>query len=144
MHNLLVFTFLVCIHYLLSKDFNVKLLSKILTIFVAIEHLFILWIEVFAWETVGSSVFTVFPEEFFSMTKSMAANQGVYNGFLAAGLIWATVIKDKVWSFNITLFFLACVIFASIFGCLTIETKILFTQGVPAFIALILVLIARK
>ena len=121
-----------------------KLLSKVLTIFVAIEHIFILWIEVFAWETVGSRVFTVFPKEFFSMTKSMAANQGIYNGFLAAGLIWATMIKDKVWSFNITLFFLGCVICASIFGCLTIEPKILVTQGLPAFLALIFVIISRK
>lgn len=121
-----------------------KIISKIFTIFVAIEHLFILWIEVFAWETVGSSVFTVFPEEFFSMTKSMAANQGVYNGFLAAGLIWATVIKDKLWSFKITVFFLVCVICAGLFGSITIETKILFSQGVPALIALILVILTKK
>lgn len=119
-----------------------KLLSKAFIGFVAIEHIFILWIEVFAWESVGSKVFTVFTEEFFSLTTAMAANQGIYNGFLAAGLIWSLLIKDKKWSTYISFFFLLCVVVAAVFGSLTVEAKILYTQGLPAVIALISVMLS--
>jgi len=121
-----------------------KYLSKALIAFVAVEHLFILWIEIFAWQTVGSSVFSVFSADFFSLTTSMAANQGLYNGFLAAGLIWAFIIKNRKWSFNISCFFLICVLIAGIFGAFTIQNKIFFTQGIPALISLIVLFIARK
>ncbi|MDC7218369.1 MAG: DUF1304 domain-containing protein [Spirochaetales bacterium] len=121
-----------------------KMISRILTAFVALEHLFILWIEMFAWETVGSRVFTVFSGDFFTLTKSMAANQGLYNGFLAAGLIWALLIKDRAWSFRVARFFLGCVLVAAVFGAFTVETKILITQGVPAFLGLAALLVSGK
>ncbi|MDC7224077.1 MAG: DUF1304 domain-containing protein [Spirochaetales bacterium] len=121
-----------------------KTLSKGLVAFVALEHLFILWIEMFAWTTFGSKVFSVFPGDFFTMTTAMAANQGLYNGFLAAGLIWALLVKDRIWNFRLALFFLSCVGAAALFGAATIQTKIILTQGVPAFIALIVLFLNKN
>ncbi|HNX23443.1 MAG TPA: DUF1304 domain-containing protein [Spirochaetota bacterium] len=114
-----------------------KILSQILIGLIAFEHLYILWIEMFVWTTVGRKVFRGFPKEFFETTKVMAANQGLYNGFLAAGLIWSLLISDKMWSFQVSLFFLACVITAGIFGAFTAEKKIFFTQALPAMIAMV-------
>lgn len=111
-----------------------------MTTLVAIEHLYILWIEMFAWETKGKKTFKTFPEDLFVKTKSMAANQGLYNGFLSAGLIWSFMISDVIWANNIRLFFLVCVVIAGIFGAKTASKKIFFVQALPAFIALILVL----
>lgn len=118
-----------------------KILSQILIGLIALEHLYILWFEMFAWTTTGRKVFRGFPKEFFSTTKTMAANQGLYNGFLAAGLIWSIIIQDRIWSFQIALFFLICVITAGIFGAFTADRKIFFTQGLPAVIALVVLLI---
>ncbi len=113
-----------------------KIISQILIGLIALEHLYILWIEMFVWTTVGRKVFRGFPKEFFTTTKVMAANQGLYNGFLAAGLIWSMLISDRLWSFQVSLFFLACVATAGIFGALTAEKKIFFTQALPAIIAI--------
>jgi len=114
-----------------------KILSQVLIGLIAIEHLYILWFEMFAWTTVGRKVFRGFPKEFFITTKAMAANQGLYNGFLAAGLIWSLLISDKIWSFQVSLFFLACVVTAGVFGALTADKKIFFTQALPAIIAIV-------
>lgn len=74
------------------------IIAKILIAIVAIEHLFILWMEMFAWETTGKKVFKgVLPDELFKPTKGLAVNQGLYNGFLSAGLIWSFFISDAVW-----------------------------------------------
>jgi putative membrane protein len=70
----------------------------------------------------------------------MAANQGLYNGFLAAGLIWTYFIVDPSWSDNIALFFLACVTVAGIYGALTVTKKIFFIQALPALITIALIL----
>lgn len=78
----------------------------------------------------------------FKPTKALAANQGLYNGFLAAGLIWSYLISYIAWAENIRLFFLGCVIVAGIFGAITASGKIFFIQALPAIIALIFVLIA--
>lgn len=115
-------------------------LAIILTAFVAIEHLYILWIEMFAWETTGKKTFKTLPEDLFKPTKGLATNQGLYNGFLSAGLIWSFFIQDATWSDNIRIFFLGCVIVAGVFGTLTASRKIFFTQALPAIIALIVVL----
>ncbi len=114
-----------------------KILSLALIGIIALEHLYILWLEMFVWTTVGRKVFRGFPKEFFATTKVMAANQGLYNGFLAAGLIWSLLISDKLWSFQVSLFFLSCVAAAGIFGSLTADKKIFFTQGLPAIIAIV-------
>ena len=85
-----------------------QLLAKILTALVAIEHLYILYLEMFAWETLGKKTFKgSMPDELFAPTKRMAGNQGLYNGFLAAGLIWSFFISDVQWSSNVAIFFLS-------------------------------------
>ncbi|MNJ92082.1 hypothetical protein D3C87_97380 [compost metagenome] len=116
--------------------------AHILVALVAIEHLYILWIEVFAWETAGRKTFKSLPAELFPATKGLAANQGIYNGFLAAGLIWSFFIQDASWAENIRLFFLGCVIVAGIFGALTASRSIFFKQALPAISALIVVILA--
>ncbi len=118
-------------------------LAKILVAFVAIEHLLILWIEMFAWETAGKKVFKSLPENLFSSTKTLAANQGLYNGFLSAGLIWSLIIGDAIWQTNVALFFLGCVIVAGVYGAATSSIKIFFVQATPAIIALAVVYLSR-
>jgi putative membrane protein len=121
-----------------------ELLSKLLVALIALEHLYILYIEMFAWETLGKKAFRgVLPDELFKPTKTMAANQGLYNGFLAAGLIWTFFVSDIDWKTNISIFFLVCVVIAGIYGALTASKKIFFTQALPALIALTFVLLAR-
>jgi putative membrane protein len=97
----------------------------------------------FAWTTKGREVFRNFPADLFEPTKSMAANQGLYNGFLAAGLLWTFFISDLNWSSNIALFFLGCVSVAGIYGAFSVSKKIFFVQALPALIAIILILINR-
>ncbi len=115
---------------------------KILIGLVAFLHCYFLWFEMFAWETKGRKVFSSFPKELFGQTKTMAANQGLYNGFLAAGLIWTFFIQDAEWNRNISLFFLSCVAIAGLYGAYSVDKKILFVQALPALIAISLILIA--
>lgn len=82
---------------------------KILIVVIALLHLYFLWLEMFVWTTKAKKVFRSLPEDLFKKTKVLAANQGLYNGFLAAGLIWSVVIEDEIWSKNIAFFFLMCV-----------------------------------
>jgi putative membrane protein len=119
-----------------------EILKNIMIGFVAIEHLYILYMEMFAWETLGRKTFkNVLADELFKPTKSLAANQGLYNGFLAAGLIWTFFISDSIWQTNIAVFFLSCVVVAGIYGSFTASKKIFYVQTMPAIIALILVFI---
>ena len=113
------------------------LLSQIIVGFVAVLHLYILWLEMFAWTTRARKVFKTIPPDQFEKTKVMAANQGLYNGFLAAGFIWSLVIADANWSKNVALFFLACVLVAGIYGALTASKRIFFVQAVPAILGLL-------
>jgi len=116
-----------------------KIAAEIMVGLVAIEHLYILWIEMFAWETTGRKAFKgALAPELFKPTKTLAANQGLYNGFLAAGLIWTFFIDDSQWRFYIAIFFLCCIIIAGVFGALTASRKIFFVQALPAIIALVL------
>lgn len=117
-----------------------NLLLKILIVLVALLHLYFLWFEMFAWTTKGRKIFRKFPAELFEPTKSMAANQGLYNGFLAAGLLWTFFIENPLWKDNIALFFLGCVASAGIYGGLTVTKKIFFIQALPAIITLVLIL----
>jgi len=114
---------------------------KILIGLVAFLHLYFLYFEMFAWTTKGPKIFRGFPKDLFVPTKSMAANQGLYNGFLAAGLIWSFFISDLAWKDNIALFFLGCVAVAGIYGALTVEKKIFFIQAMPALFAIVLILL---
>ena len=112
------------------------MIAKILIAFVAIEHIYILWLEMFVWTTVGKKTFRSLDPSLFEPTKALAANQGLYNGFLAAGLIWSLLISDPVWGKNIACFFLGCVIIAGIFGGATAGKSIFIKQGIPALVAL--------
>ncbi|MBA4853132.1 DUF1304 domain-containing protein [Emticicia sp. BO119] len=119
-----------------------EILSKILIGAVALEHLYILYLEMFAWTTRGPKVFKNFPKELFPKTISLAANQGLYNGFLSAGLIWSLLISDVVWSKNVAYFFLGCVIVAGIYGAISASRRIFVVQAVPAILALLITLLA--
>ncbi len=121
-----------------------QLLIKILTGLVAVLHCYFLWLETFAWTTRAPKVFTGYPAIYFKSSKSMAANQGLYNGFLAAGLIWGLLISNAGWQHNVSLFFLSCVAIAGIYGGATVTKKIFFIQGVPALLTIALLLFFGK
>ena len=118
-----------------------EIISKILIAIVALEHLYILYMEMFAWETLGKKTFKTIPSELFKPTKSLAANQGLYNGFLAAGLIWSLLISDSNWSTYVAQFFLACVIVAGLYGAFSASRKIFFVQALPGILALTVLLL---
>lgn len=118
------------------------IIIKIIIGLVSVLHLYFLYFEMFAWTTKGRKVFRNFPPELFEPTKPMAANQGLYNGFLAAGLIWTYFISDIMWKDNIALFFLGCVAVAGIYGALTVTKKIFFIQALPALIGIALILLS--
>ena len=113
-------------------------LKSIILVIIIIEHLYFLWMEMFAWETVGKRTFKSLAPDLFTPTKVLAANQGLYNGFLAAGLIWTFFIENVEWKFYISVFFLSCILIAGIYGGITASKKIIFIQAVPALLALIL------
>lgn len=112
--------------------------AQIIIALVALLHLYFLYLEMFAWETRAPKVFRGFDKDLFPKTKAMAANQGLYNGFLVAGLVWSLLIKTNPWNIYIAIFFLSCVAIAGIYGALTVSKKILYVQAVPAMIGLVL------
>lgn len=114
--------------------------AKFIITLVALLHLYFLWLEMFAWTTRAKKVFKSFPEDLFEPTKTLAANQGLYNGFLAAGLLWSLYIENQVWQINVALFFLGCVAVAGIYGAITASKKIFTVQALPALIGIGLLL----
>lgn len=116
-------------------------LLNILIGLVALLHLYFLWLEMFAWTTRAKKVFRGFSDDFFEKSKTLAANQGLYNGFLAVGLIWSFFISDPQWQFNVAMFFLSCVAIAGIFGAITANKRIFFVQALPAIFAITLLLL---
>ncbi|RUA12019.1 MAG: DUF1304 domain-containing protein [Flavobacteriia bacterium] len=115
--------------------------AKIIIAVVALLHFYFLWLEMFAWTTKAKKVFRKFPEDLFEPTKTLAANQGLYNGFLAAGLVWSLIIQDPNWQVYVALFFLGCVAVAGIYGALTASKKIFTVQALPALLGIALLLI---
>lgn len=116
-----------------------RMIALLLTAFVALCHVGFLVLEMFYWNhPVGREIFKMTPEVSAS-SAVLAANQGLYNGFLAAGLIWGLVAGRR----DVKVFFLACVIVAGVYGGLTAKMSILFIQGLPALLALLAVLSAR-
>lgn len=110
------------------------MLSSTLIALVAVIHIVILILEMFLWDSaIGRRAFNL-SEDFARETRVLAANQGLYNGFLAAGLLWGLWLGES--GFQFTLFFLCCVLIAGIYGAATVSRKILFVQSVPALIAL--------
>ena len=119
-----------------------KKAATALVALVAIEHLYILVLEMFLWtKPAGLKAFGLTPE-FAEQSAVLAMNQGLYNGFLAAGLIWSLFRKED--STALQVFFLGCVIVAGIFGAITAKPSILFVQAAPALVALVVTLLARR
>ena len=117
------------------------ILAKVLVILVALLHGYFLWLEMFAWTTTAKKVFRKFPEHLFEPTKAMAANQGLYNGFLSAGLLWSLVISDATWSANVALFFLGCVSVAGLYGAFSVSKRIFYFQALPALLGIVVYLV---
>lgn len=116
--------------------------SQILIALVALLHCYFLVLEMFLWtRPIGLRTFNQNLEKA-NITKVLAANQGLYNGFLAAGLLWGLFNPDPVFAKQIKIFFLFCVIIAGIFGSLTASKRIIYIQAVPAALAIITVFIA--
>lgn len=119
-----------------------KKFAAALLIFVALEHIYFLVLEMFFWtRPLGMETFGLTPE-FAAQSASLAANQGLYNGFLAAGLLFG-LLRSKG-AVGTQVFFLCCVIVAGIFGAITAKTTILYVQAAPALLALIVVLLAHR
>ena len=117
-----------------------NVVANVLTALVALAHLGFLVLEMFFWDhPVGRRIFAMTPEVSAS-SAVLAMNQGLYNGFLAAGLIWGLVAGRR----DVKIFFLGCVVVAGVFGGLTAKTSILLTQALPAAVALVLVLLATR
>ncbi|MCZ8167953.1 MAG: DUF1304 domain-containing protein [Flavobacterium sp.] len=117
-----------------------EIVSKGLIAAIALLHGYILWLEMFAWTTQAKKVFRSIPEDLFEKTKVLAANQGLYNGFLAAGLLWSLAITDPIWAKNVALFFLICVFIAGLYGAATASKRIFYVQSVPALLGILSVL----
>ncbi|MES1242375.1 MAG: DUF1304 domain-containing protein [Acidobacteriota bacterium] len=115
--------------------------AQVAVLVVALLHLYFLALEMFLWnKPLGRKIFRLTPE-FAQQSAGLAANQGLYNGFLAAGLVWSVVAGAM--SFPLKLFFLSCVIVAGVFGAVTVNRRILLIQALPALVAMILVHLAR-
>lgn len=116
-----------------------NLVANVLVVVVAVLHIGFLVLEMFFWDhPVGRKRFGLTPE-FSKASAALAANQGLYNGFLAAGLIWGLINADT----SIKIFFLVCVLIAGIYGGFTARRTILYIQALPALLALIAVYLAR-
>ena len=119
-----------------------KLVAQILVGIVAALHLGFLVLEMFLWNTPrGRATFETTPG-FAAASATLAANQGLYNGFLSAGLVWSLIAADPV-GFQAKVFFLVCVSIAGLYGAKTVSSRILFIQAVPAALALAAVLFSR-
>jgi putative membrane protein len=117
------------------------LFARVLIGLVAALHLYFLILEMFLWKRpLGRKVFKTTPEQA-EATATLAANQGLYNGFLSAGLIWAICASADMWR-SLATFFLGCVIAAGAFGAMTVSPRILFVQAAPALLALIMTWLA--
>ncbi|MBT2291371.1 DUF1304 domain-containing protein [Paenibacillus albidus] len=119
------------------------IMSTVLVALVAIEHVYILVLEMFMWTTPRAQKAFGTSKQFAQDTKSLAANQGLYNGFLAAGLFWGLFHPNDMFGYQLQLFFLICVGVAAIYGSITAKKSILFVQGVPAFAAILAVVLAN-
>ena len=112
--------------------------ANIVIALVALLHAYFLVLEMFLWDKpYGMRTFKLTPE-FAAASKALAANQGLYNGFLAAGLTWGLAMGAE--GIHVKVFFLACVVVAGLFGGATVNRKILFVQAIPGIIALALLL----
>src|SRR6187455_1726580 len=118
-------------------------IATLLVAIVAAIHVYILVLEMFLWRTPRGLKAFGMDQDFADRSATLAANQGLYNGFLAAGLIWGLIAADPV-GFQVTVFFLACVIVAGLYGAATVSRRILVVQALPAALALVAVVAAAN
>ena len=117
----------------------IQTISTFAVLFVAIEHFGFLVLEMFFWtKPIGLKIFRN-KKDFAEQSRVLAANQGLYNGFLAAGLLWSVATPDPEYSIATARFFLACVIVAGIYGGFSVNKRIFFVQALPAILAFVLV-----
>lgn len=117
-------------------------LAKILIGLVAVLHVYFLVLEMFLWQRRPGRELSGFDAEMARETAPLAANQGLYNGFLAAGLVWGLIAADPT-GFRVRVFFLICVVVAGLYGGMTASRRILIAQALPGALALAAVLAAR-
>ena len=121
-----------------------KLAGEVLVGVVAALHLYFLYLEMVLWTTPrGRAIFGTTAEQA-EQTAALAKNQGLYNGFLAAALVWGLIATNDEAAFEFKVFGLACVILAAVVGALTVSRRILVVQGVPAIIGIVLVLVGGR
>ena len=119
-----------------------KMLGSALVLLVALEHVYFLYLEMFLWtKSKGLKIFGNTAERA-EASKVLAANQGLYNGFLAAGLLWGLAYPNPAAGLHIQMFFLACVVVAGIYGGLTVKPRIMYLQAGPALLGLLALLLA--
>src|SRR5690606_11012604 len=110
-------------------------ISKILIALVALEHFYILYLEMFLWtKPAGLRTFGM-TQDVANASQTLAANQGLYNGFLATGLVWSLLHPNADTGRQLGFFFLACVIVAALYGAWTVKPRIFWVQGLPAVLA---------
>lgn len=114
---------------------------KVLVLIPAILHVYFMYMEMFLWEKPRTLKAFGLTADFAKQTKMLAFNQGLYNGFLAAGLLWSLFSTEEFFSKQLQIFFLSCIFLAGVVGAKTVSKKIFFVQSIPAMIPLILVLI---
>lgn len=123
-----------------ERELSMKIVAGLLTALVALEHFGFMALEMFFWRTpYAMKAFGTTPATA-ETTAVLAANQGLYNGFLAAGLVWALIAKKT----DVAIFFLCCVVVAGLYGAATANARILFVQALPAALALVATLIASR
>jgi putative membrane protein len=135
----------VVFRYTTTSEELVRIAADVVIALVAIIHVYILVLEMFLWKTPRGRAAFGTTEEFARETAPLAANQGLYNGFLAAGLVWALCtggVSGTV-GYQAAIFFLACVIVAGIYGTITANRRILYVQVLPGVVGLVLVLLAH-
>ncbi|WP_432816258.1 DUF1304 domain-containing protein [Streptomyces vilmorinianum] len=118
---------------------QVSIIANILVGLVAALHAYILVLEMFLWERRPGRELSGFDADMARATAGLAANQGLYNGFLAAGLVWGLIAADPT-GHRVQIFFLSCVVIAGVYGAVTANRRILFAQALPGALALAAVL----
>src|SRR5687767_6139984 len=121
-----------------------RMAADVLIVLVALEHIWFLVLEMFLWtKPIGLKTFRQTAEQA-QASAALAANQGLYNGFLAAGLLWSLLLPPAGCATEVKVFFLACVVVAGVFGAFSVSRRILFVQAAPALLALALTLLSRS
>ena len=120
-----------------------RIAALILVALIAALHFYIAWFEIFAWTSRGPAIFGTLPPDLFAQTTQLAASQGIYNAFLAIGLVWPLLIRDPKWQFNVAACFLSFVAMAGVMAAFTVALKSGLPQFVPSVIALALLVLSQ-